>query len=228
MSIPTPSAELLDSVELGDRAATTEFVERYGAAALQLVRLWFSRLSHEDCEEIAQDIMMDVLASVANYDRSKPFKPWFVTIVRRRALDFTEKHAKEWVEGERGLIPTHVSFEEATEPDAPRSLKNQVLAATSRELLGDGQTASEMGVPDAISASAGAKLVALKQWVSTLDEPDRVLLDHHLYGASWDEVAAKLATFGHTVTAAAARVRGHRLIARAKRELTGQPVVADG
>lgn len=227
MPIPTPSTELLDLVEQGDRSATTEFVERYADAALQLVWLKFTRLSREDCEEIAQDVMLNVLASLTNYDRNEPFKPWFVTIVRRRALDFTERHAREWVAGERGLVAAQLSFEEATAPDAPTSLKNQVAAATSRDPVDDGPMSSEMGWQGTVEASVERQIAALGRWIATLGQSDRALLDHHLYGASWEEVAAKLGTLGHVVSAATARVRGHRLIARAKRELGEEFMPAD-
>src|SRR5687768_7266757 len=102
MSIKSPPPELLDAVEQGDRAATTRFVDEYIAIAQQLVGLRFRRLSREDCEEIAVDAMLDVIASLPKYDRSRPFGPWLLTIVRRRGLDFLEKHKGEWTKGERG------------------------------------------------------------------------------------------------------------------------------
>ena len=219
MSIKSPAPELLDAVEQGDRAATTRFVDEYIVIAQQLAWLHFGRLSREDCEEIAVDAMNDVIAGLPRYDRSKTFGPWFLTIVRRRGIDFLKKHDDEWVDGELGKVPTQVSFEEASEDHAPRLLKHDLLNATARYSIGDGITASETAEPVVIGSRIAAKLAKLQSWINKLTEQDRALLAHYTHGASWGEVAAELTKLGEPVSADTARVRGHRLKERAKREL---------
>jgi RNA polymerase sigma factor (sigma-70 family) len=222
MSIKSPAPELLDAVEQGDRPATTRFVDEYIDIAQQLAWLHFRRLSREDCEEIAVDAMNDVIASLPRYDRSKPFGPWFLTIVRRRGLDFLEKHKDEWVDGERGQVSTQVSFEEASEDHAPRLLKQDLLNATARDSIGDGIVASETAEPEIISPRIAANLAKLHAWIDKLSEQDRALLARYTNGASWEEVAAELTKLGASVSAGTAKVRGHRLKERAKRELGPQ------
>jgi RNA polymerase sigma factor (sigma-70 family) len=219
MAIKSPPPELLDAVEQGDRAATTRFVDEYIAIAQQLAELHFRRLSREDCEEIAIDAMLDVIASLPKYDRSRPFGPWLLTIVRRRGLDFLEKHKGEWTKGERGQVPTQVSFEDASRDDAPRQLKRDLESATARELTGDGNTASETAEPAAISPRLAAMIDKLQAWMTTLTDRERALLDHYTYGASWEEVVAELTNLGAPVSISTARVQGHRLIKRAQQEL---------
>jgi RNA polymerase sigma factor (sigma-70 family) len=219
MSIKSPPPELLDAVEQGDRAATTRFVDEYVGIAQQLAELHFRRLSREDCEEIAIDAMLDVIASLPKYDRSRPFGPWLLTIVRRRGLDFLEKHEGEWTKGERGQVPTQVSFEDASRDDAPRQLKRDLESATARELTGDGIAASETAEPAAISPRLAAMIDKLQAWMTTLTDRERALLDHYTYGASWEEVVAELTKLGGPVSVSTARVQGHRLIKRAQREL---------
>jgi len=223
MPINPPAPELLDSVEQGDRVATTRFVDEYIVIAQQLAWLHFGRLSHEDCEEIAVDAMRDVIDGLPKYDRSKPFGPWFLTIVRRRGLDFLDKHEDEWTEGERGQVSTQVSFEEASEDDAPRQLKEDLLNATARDSIGDGVTISETAHAEVISPRIAAKLAKLEAWMEKLSDKERALLSHYTHGVSWEEIAAELAKLGDAVSPGSARVRGHRLInGKAKRELGPQ------
>jgi RNA polymerase sigma factor (sigma-70 family) len=223
MSIKSPTPEQLDAVEQGDRPATTRFVDEHIAIAQQLTWLHFGRLSREDCEEIAVDAMRDVIDGLSKYNRSKPFGPWFVTIVRRRGLDFLDKHKEEWTEGERGQISTQVSFEEASEDDAPRQLKEDLLNATARESTGDGVIISETAEAEVISPRIAAKITKLDAWMETLSHKERALLSHYTHGVSWEEIAAELAKLGDAVSPDTARVRGHRLIKeRAKRELGPQ------
>jgi|SRR6185437_13076538 len=222
MSIESPAPDLLDAVEQGDRLATARFVDEYIEVALQLAWLNFGRLSREDCEEIAVDAMNDVIAGLSSYDRSKAFGPWFLTIVRRRGIDFLKKREDEWTDGELGQVSTQVSFEEASKDHAPRLLKQDLRNATARDALGDGVTASETAEPEIISPRVAAKLTRLQAWIDMLSEQDRALLTHYTHGASWEEVAAELTRLGESVSEGTAKVRGHRLKERAKRELGPQ------
>jgi RNA polymerase sigma factor (sigma-70 family) len=219
MPIRSPLPELLDAVEKGDRAATTQFVDEYIAIAKQLVGAYFRRLSREDGEEIAVDAMLDVIASLPKYDRSKPFGPWLSTIVRRRGLDFLEKHKGEWTKGERGQVSTHVSFEDASRNDAPRQLKKDLESATARQLTGDGITASETAESEVISPRLAAMIDKLEAWMNNLTDRERALLAHYTYGASWEEVVSELTKLGAPLSIGTARVQGHRLIKRAQQEL---------
>jgi RNA polymerase sigma factor (sigma-70 family) len=218
-----PMTEFFDLVQQGDRAATTEFVDRYGPVAHALLRSRFSKLSKEDCQELVQDVLVNVIASLPKYDRGQPFKPWFLTITGRRALDFIDKQAADWVEGELGSVPLHISFEDATAPDAPKSLKVQVLDATARdsafEASVDTEAPSETG---ATTAGLTAKLTALGVWLQSRSVGEKAVLEHYMLGASWQEVAARLLALGQQVSPSTAAVRGHRLIAKARKELGQQ------
>jgi DNA-binding NarL/FixJ family response regulator len=143
--------------------------------------------------------------------------------VRRRGLDFLDKHEDEWTEGERGQVSTQVSFEEASEDDAPRQLKEDLLNATARDSIGDGVTISETSHAEVISPRIAAKIAKLEAWMEKLSDKERALLSHYTHGVSWEEIAAELAKLGDTVSPDTARVRGHRLIKeKAKRELGPQ------
>jgi RNA polymerase sigma factor (sigma-70 family) len=222
MSSPTPPPEFFDLVQQGDRHATTDFVDRHGPIALALLRAKFTRMSEAEREELVQEILLDVIASLPKYDRAMPFKPWFLTITRRRALDFMERHSEEWVEGEHGHVPTHVSYDEATGPEGPEELKAQILVATATSAEPNSAAAAEECDPDEAppQGSLEAQIDALRRWTATLSPEQQALLSHYTLGACWEEVAEQLARLGDPVRPAAARVRGHRLIARAKTEIS--------
>lgn len=47
----------------------------------------FGGLTREDREDVAAGAVERAYAALESYDRSRPFAPWFLTIVRRVALD---------------------------------------------------------------------------------------------------------------------------------------------
>lgn len=216
MSSPTPPPKFFDLVQQGDRRATAEFVDRYAPIAMAYLGAKFTRMSEAEHEELVQEVLLDVIASLPNYDRTRPFQPWFLTITRRRAMDFMDQHSGEWTEGESGVVPTHLSYEAATGPDGPEELKTQIRTATTTEAepeLGEADEADEPKVLSAIAEHAEA----LRSWRDTLTPNEQVLLTHYTLGASWEEVAEQLERLGDVVKPATAKVRGHRLIGRAKK-----------
>ena len=220
MSSPTPPPEFFDLVQQGDRRATIDFVDRYAPVALAFLGAKFTRMSEAEHEELVQEILVDVIASLPKYDRTKPFKAWFLTITSRRALDFMKRHSDEWTQGDFGQVPTHVSYEEATGLDGPEELKTQIRMATAIDaepdiaVEGDEDNLDEPALADSLTA----QLDALRRWTETLTPEQRVLLSHYTLGASWEVVAEQLAHLGDVVKPATARVRGHRLIESAKKK----------
>jgi len=216
MSSPTPPPEFFDLVQQGDRRATADFVDRFGPIAMAYLGANFTRMSGAEHEELVQEVLLNVIASLPNYDRTRPFKPWFLTITSRRAMDFMEQHSDEWTKGDSGLLPTHVSYEEATGPDGPEELKTQIRTATTTEAGSEFDEADEADEPVELSAIAD-QADRLRAWMDTLTPNEQVLLTHYTLGASWQEVAEQLAQLGDVAKPASAKVRGHRLIGRAKK-----------
>lgn len=223
MSYRTPPPEFFDLVQLGDRRATADFVERFGPVALAYLRVKFTRMSEAERDELVQEILVDVIASLPNYDRTRPFKAWFLKITSRRAIDFMVRHAGEWVQGEFGQVPTHVSYEAAMDEDGPEALKTQIREATVTDAALAGVAEGEEDGSDS-QPPVGAltsQLAAVRNWMASLSTEQRVLLDHYTLGVSWEEVAERLTSLGDPVSPRTAKVRGHRLKERAKRLLAG-------
>lgn len=223
MSSPTPPPEFFDLVQQGDRRSTAEFVDRYTPVALAYLRVSFARMSGAEHDELVQEILLEVISNLRKYDRTRPFRAWFLTITKRRALDFMERHAGEWVQGESGVVPTHVSYEAAMDEDGPEALQTQIREATATDAALGVDAEGEEGGADAQApvGSLTSQVPALLEWMASLSPEDRVLLDRYRLGASWEEVAERLTRLGDPVSPGTARVRGHRLIARAKRVLAG-------
>lgn len=223
MSSPTPPPEFFDLVQQGDRRSTAEFANRYTPVALAHLRASFARLSEAEHDELVQEILVEVIANLPKYDRTRPFKAWFLTITRRRAIDFMRQHAEEWVEGEFGVVPRHVSYEAAMDEDGPETLKTQIREATATDAAFGLDAEGEEGGADA-QAPLGpltTQLAALRDWMASLSREDRVLLDRYRLGASWEEVAERLTSLGDPVSPGTAKVRGHRLKERARKLLAG-------
>lgn len=232
MTPDTPPPEFFDRVQAGDRAATEEFVDRYGKVALALLRSRFQRITQAEREELVQQILLIAIKHLAGYDRSRQFAPWFLTIAKRRAMDFMRRHAREWVEGEFGRVPTAVSLDFASSQEAPEALRKQVRSASAYQvaddfgLEDDGEASAtpaaeplELAREAGVAAAFAERLAAVTQWIESRTPEERAVLGHYMHGASWDHVAEELARLGDPVSLGTARVRGHRLIAKAMKEL---------
>ena len=233
MTPAPPPPEFFARLEAGDDAAIKEFVDRYAKVANTLLRGRFTQITLAEREDLVQEILIEVLEKLGAYDRSRPFNPWFITIVRRRALDFLRKNAGEWIEGEFGRLPTFVSLDYATGRDAPDSLKKQVVTAVAGQpapdagLEDDSDASHDESVTDGARPTPGASpptrlgelLAEVVAWASSRDPKEQALLSHYMYGASWEEVATKLTGLGDSVSPNTAKVRGHRLLQKAVKEL---------
>jgi RNA polymerase sigma-70 factor (ECF subfamily) len=58
----------------------------------------FTRLTAEDAQDLASEAVLRAWAARERYDPSKPFAPWFFTIVRRLAIDASSTRRETPVE----------------------------------------------------------------------------------------------------------------------------------
>lgn len=72
--------ELVQRVRRGDPVAFDELVRRYLRPALAVAREFTESL--EDAEDVVQDAFHRALRGLDGFDDSRPFRPWFFTIVR--------------------------------------------------------------------------------------------------------------------------------------------------
>ncbi len=88
-SSPSVEAIMLRKYADGDRSALDELVAIY-----QEPGFWIARhVVHDDdiARDIVQDAFIRVLRKPGLYDPSRPFKAWFLQIVRNLAIDYLRK-----------------------------------------------------------------------------------------------------------------------------------------
>lgn len=77
----------------GDGAAFGVLVRRYLRRAMAIA--WEYTGSREDAEDAVQEAFRRTLQTLQRYDPTRPFRPWFFTIVRNTALDQRER-SRRW------------------------------------------------------------------------------------------------------------------------------------
>ena len=77
--------ELLAATTLGHDAAFTLLVRRYIRAATLLAEQLLG--DRDEADDIVQDAFTVVYRNASNFDATRPFAPWFFTIVRRLAAN---------------------------------------------------------------------------------------------------------------------------------------------
>lgn len=81
-------AELVERIKAGDKIAETELYHRYYKAALNFA---FGRFAPDVAEDCVQDAWIRACDKLEQYDDSKPFRPWFFTIVKRVGINMIRK-----------------------------------------------------------------------------------------------------------------------------------------
>lgn len=84
-----PDEALVRAIRGGNEAAFTQLVRRYLRKAM-VVALEYTRDVH-DAEDIVQDAFGRVLENLDRYDGSRPFEPWFFTILRNAARNAAKR-----------------------------------------------------------------------------------------------------------------------------------------
>jgi RNA polymerase sigma-70 factor (ECF subfamily) len=81
----SPDATLMQHLLRKDVSAFEELYERHSRIVYSLVLRILRQGS--TAEEVVQDVFLQLWRNSAQYDRSRPFVPWLLTLARNRALD---------------------------------------------------------------------------------------------------------------------------------------------
>src|SRR5919198_3225198 len=102
-----PEAELIRGAVRGEERMYRELVSRYLRPALAVA--WEFTDTLEDAEDLVQEAFRRVVAALPRFDVSRPFAPWFFTILRNVARN---------VVAARGLR-VHVALGDSIPDEAP-------------------------------------------------------------------------------------------------------------
>ena len=71
--------QLMETLTGGDKSALTELMKRYQVKAINYAYRYLG--DFDDCEDAAQDCFVKVYTNRQRFDKSRPFAPWFYTIL---------------------------------------------------------------------------------------------------------------------------------------------------
>ena len=84
--------ELVAQARRGNRDAFGALVTRYLRPALAVA--WEYAPTRDDAEDLVQDAFLRALRSLDRFDETRPFRPWFFTILRNVARNAAERHSR--------------------------------------------------------------------------------------------------------------------------------------
>ena len=133
-------SELLDRYCEGDEGAFKEIVDRYKNGLHAFLRKFLNR--HELVEDVFQETFLQLYASRASFDRSRPLRPWLFTIAANKAKDALRKAQRTAAVSIGTLAQTdEMSFEEVLniltqDDEAPiHTLQRQETAAHVKQII---------------------------------------------------------------------------------------------
>jgi len=151
--------ELIRRALTGDQLAYRQLVDRYVRPAMAIA--WEFTETLEDAEDLVQEAFRRVVASLETYDTSRPFRPWFFTILRnlcRNAAGSRARHLSTALdEALPDEQPTPQDVVEKIELQARLDMELESLSEKQRacfrlcvlEGLSSGEVAEALGLSDA-------------------------------------------------------------------------------
>jgi len=164
-------AELLARCRRGEADAWDKLFDTHYAAAGRFIFQLAPDFSHEDADEICQEVFLSVIKSLNAFNGESRFQTWLFRIATNKARDFREKR----IAAKRGGGQTPISLqaenpETGLTPDPPSS------APGPDEFL---MNAEQMGL--------------MRESLERLDEPCRQIIELRYFGdLSYEELSATL------------------------------------
>ena len=134
---PLPEAELLIRCRRGDAEAWDELFDRHYATAGRFVFQLASDFSHEDVEEICQEVFLSVIKNLNSFHGDSQFQTWLFRIAANKARDYRERqHAAK-----RGGGQSPLSLQAPTKPSlltptmSPPADQSQAMTAPTWSVI---------------------------------------------------------------------------------------------
>ncbi len=176
---PLPEAELLVRCRRGDAEAWDELFDRHYAAAGRFVFQLASDFTHEDVEEICQEVFLSVIKNLNSFQGGSQFQTWLFRIAANKARDYRERqHAAK-----RGGGQSQLSLQ-AEDPETGLTI----------------DPASHAPAPDADLLNA-EKAELVRAALDQLEEPCREIIELRYFGdLSYGELSVALKLNPKTVS----------------------------
>ncbi len=166
----SPDATLMRQLLRRDVGAFEELYERHSRIVYSLVLRILRQGS--TAEEVVQDVFLQLWRNSAQYDLSRPFVPWLLTLARNRALD--QLRLKSERQRRREEQTEEFPQIASAAPEYERELDEKRRAERVRMLIGSLPTAQKKAIELAyfeglshseIAASLKEPLGTVKSWI---------------------------------------------------------------
>jgi RNA polymerase sigma-70 factor (ECF subfamily) len=163
--------ELLARCRRGDAAAWNELFDLHYAPAARFIFQLAHDFTHEDAEEICQEVFLSVIKNLDSFQGGSQFQTWLFRIAANKARDYRERRNA----AKRGGGQLTVSLD-AEDPENGLSLDLPTSAPG----------------PDALLMSA-EQVAQVHRALDQLDEPCREIIELRYFGdLSYDEISHSL------------------------------------
>jgi RNA polymerase sigma-70 factor (ECF subfamily) len=166
----SPDATLMQQLLRRDVGAFEELYERHSRIVYSLVLRILRQGS--TAEEVVQDVFLQLWRNSAQYDLSRPFVPWLLTLARNRALD--QLRLKSERQRRREEQTEEFPQIASAPPEYEQVLDEKRRAERVRKLIGSLPTAQKKAIELAyfeglshseIAASLKEPLGTVKSWI---------------------------------------------------------------
>ncbi|HXI73390.1 MAG TPA: sigma-70 family RNA polymerase sigma factor [Verrucomicrobiae bacterium] len=172
-------AELLARCRRGEADAWDKLFDTHYAAAGRFIFQLAPDFSHEDADEICQEVFLSVIKSLNAFNGESQFQTWLFRIATNKARDFREKR----IAAKRGGGQTPISLQ-AENPETGLTPDPPSNAPGPDEFL---MNAEQMGL--------------MRESLERLDEPCRQIVELRYFGdLSYEELSATLSLNVKTVS----------------------------
>ena len=144
-----PEAELLARCRRGESAAWDELFDKHYAATGRFIFQLASDFTHEDVEEVCQEVFLTVIKSLNTFQGNSQFQTWLFRIAANRARDYRQRqHAAKRGGGQAPISIHNEDPDTGFTIDPPSRAAGPDLALINNERIGlIGQAMEQMGGP---------------------------------------------------------------------------------
>lgn len=168
---PDPESNLLARCRRGDAAAWDELFNLHYAPAARFIFQLAHDFTHEDAEEICQEVFLSVIKNLDSFKGGSQFQTWLFRIATNKARDYRERRRA----AKRGGGQTTISLD-AEDPENGLSLDPPATAPG----------------PDTQLMSA-EQVAQVHRALDQLDEPCREIIELRYFAdLSYDEISRSL------------------------------------
>ncbi len=104
---PASANDLIERARAGDQAAWDTIVRSYRRKVFNVAYRFTG--THDEAEDLTQDIFLKVFRSIGTFDRRADFQTWLISVSRNRCIDHYRTRRREHETIDHGIDPSRLS-----------------------------------------------------------------------------------------------------------------------